>query len=413
MSDTHHRQHSPDPADVRVRDVDIEDDAGRDLFAVRMPVTSTAEARDGDAFDRERVAGFAEQIREKTVPVFLDHGRNEATGSRYSALGKIGYLAEPEVVDREAATDVDADFVMVDPEAAPEDTPMRAALATIRAQAEAGIPPTSSIGWSEDTGERDLPGDADLLEASIVGIPSDSRTTTDTTNAAGAAMARAAGTLHAETDMDAGEVADALRDTIDKETVKAASPVHVDGEATTTDAGDTRDEYEVGDTTIDLTPPDRIENAASLGLAKKDEFADAIGDCGTGVGEDMAQAILDDGLTPEIVANGGDIASNSPATYLASHESDLDADGTPSEWGEEEWTGGCAEVQQALWGFYEDWFADREQAVEEAREEADEENAARATPGARPRGLLARLDDGGQSTGRRDGRRRRRHSRPR
>jgi len=126
---------------------------------------------------------------------------------------------------------------------------------------------------------------------------------------------------------------------------------------------------EVGGEDIDLSPPERVVNAAEAGLEAKDEYSGEIGDCGTGVGEDMAEAIVNDELTPEIIASGGDIADNGPATYLESHESDVDAEGTPGEWGREEWTGGCAEVQQALWGFYADWFADKEAEVEDAMEQ--------------------------------------------
>jgi len=368
-SDVEHRtRHTAAPSATRVEEVAAEG-GERELFEIRMPITSTGEARDGDAFSRDRLDGFREQIEAGGIGVFLDHGRNEGTGSRYSALGKLGRIANPSIETRDGTAELDVDMRFPLPGAVPESAPtLREALATIRTQAEAGIPLTSSVGWAEDTGERDVPGDADLLEVSIVGIPSDPRTTTAS---AGVAAARAASAASSGLDVD--QFVAEFRDAITADDLKPATPVHVDGESADT----TRAEFEVGDETIDLTPPDRVANAASLGLAKKDEFEDDLGDCGTGVGEDMAQAILDDGLTPEIVANGGDIASNSPATYLDSHESDLDADGPPTSWSEEDWTGGCAEVQQALWGFYVDWFEEKEAAVEEAMAEADGENGRR------------------------------------
>jgi hypothetical protein len=59
-----HRQrqtHEADPEQVQVRATDLsEDDDG--LFRIRMPVTSTGEARDGDEFSRSRVEGFREQL---------------------------------------------------------------------------------------------------------------------------------------------------------------------------------------------------------------------------------------------------------------------------------------------------------------------------------------------------------------
>jgi len=83
--------HNAEPGEVSVRDVDADGDG---LFRVRMPVSSTTEARDGEAFTRDRLRGFREQIAAGDVGVFLDHGRNESTGSRYSALGKVGYWAD-------------------------------------------------------------------------------------------------------------------------------------------------------------------------------------------------------------------------------------------------------------------------------------------------------------------------------
>jgi len=130
---------------------------------------------------------------------------------------------------------------------------------------------------------------------------------------------------------------------------------------------------EVNGTEVNIEPPERVINAVEAGFDAKEEFADAIGDCGTGVGEEIGQTILDGELTPEILVSGGDIASNSPATYLAGHEGDVEPDGPPTSWTEEEWTGGCGEVQQSLWGFHLDWFEDTKEELEMAME--DEEAA--------------------------------------
>lgn len=127
---------------------------------------------------------------------------------------------------------------------------------------------------------------------------------------------------------------------------------------------------DVNGTEVDIEPPERVINAVEAGFEAKEEYDDAIGDCGTGVGEAMAEAIVGGELTPEILVNGGDIASNSPATYLASHESDVDAEGAPTTWSEEDWTGGCGEVQQALWGFHLEWFEETKAEIEDAMEDA-------------------------------------------
>jgi len=126
---------------------------------------------------------------------------------------------------------------------------------------------------------------------------------------------------------------------------------------------------DVNGTEVDIEPPERVVNAIEAGLDAKAEYADAIGDCGTGVGEAMGEAILD-GPTVDLLVDGGDVASNAPATYLASHAEDApDTDAPPTEWNEETWTDGCGPVQDALWGHYLDWFegvkADLEAAMED------------------------------------------------
>lgn len=123
---------------------------------------------------------------------------------------------------------------------------------------------------------------------------------------------------------------------------------------------------------IDMSPPDKIVNAVEAGMEAKEKYSDQIGDCGTGVGESMGKKIINDNLTPDILATGGDVASNSPATYLDSHEGDVEPDGPPTSWGEDEWTGGCGEVQQALWGYYKDWFKRKAEHVEDIRDDSTE-----------------------------------------
>jgi len=128
---------------------------------------------------------------------------------------------------------------------------------------------------------------------------------------------------------------------------------------------------DVNGTEVDIEPPERVINAVEAGMEAKEEYADAIGDCGTGVGEAMSEVIVGGDLTPEILRTGGDIASNSPATYLASHADDVGAEGAPTTWTEDDWTGGCGEVQQALWGFYEEWFTAVKEEIEAAMEDSE------------------------------------------
>ena len=180
----HRRRHTAEPGDVRV-----DDDEG-DFFRIRMPLASSDEARDGRALERSIIEGWRDQIAAEPLPLFLDHGHSGVAEHRYGALGKVGYWEEPELVERDGALDLEADAVIADPDAIGEDAgTIREALTWLRTQAELGMPISSSAGWNEDTGDRDVPGGADLMEGSIVGIPSDPRTTTAGADAATVARA--------------------------------------------------------------------------------------------------------------------------------------------------------------------------------------------------------------------------------
>jgi len=294
----HRRVHEADPDAVSLRDVDAEPEG---TMRLRMPVSSTGEARDGDAFSDERLRGFAEQLREKRIPLFLDHGRGGPGETRYGQLRKVGYWDQPAIEERDGASELMADAVLVDPDILDAEVgEVRGALAWLRAQAEAGLPIASSVGWSESTGDRELPGGADLLEISIVGIPSDPRTTTSR-----------------------------------------------------------RAEYDVGDETVTIEPPEAVVNAATLALARDDELNT---DCGTGVGDQRAQQIAGDEVGPDVI--------DEVAAYLTSHEADVTADGPPTDWSEEEWSD-CGNLQYAKWGGLGtgtglDWAQDRANAVAEA-----------------------------------------------
>jgi hypothetical protein len=126
----------------------------------------------------------------------------------------------------------------------------------------------------------------------------------------------------------------------------------------------TDQEYEVGEETIEIYPPDYMQSAAQAYLDASDENM-VPDDCGTGVGADRASQIVNDEVGPDVVA---EIAS-----YLTSHEEDLTADGNPSGWGEEEWDD-CGNAQYAAWGGggsgdAKSWAQDKANEVAEARGE--------------------------------------------
>jgi hypothetical protein len=142
-----------------------------------------------------------------------------------------------------------------------------------------------------------------------------------------------------------------------------------------TDAGDDGDgglgdilqstakaEYEVGDETIDISPPEQMINTVEAAI-DADERLDP--DCGTGAGRDTAAAVLNDDLGPTGV--------DDMATYLTSHEEDVTADGPPTDWSDDDWRD-CGNLQYALWGgvgdgSMKDWAQERSDAVAEARGE--------------------------------------------
>lgn len=191
--DAQHRSYyQPDPDDVELRE---DDDDADGTFTVRMPLASTGEVRnEGDEpLTRDELDGMARQIDERSIGVFLDHGSNpDIAGSRYSAVEKVGEWRASEMHERDADDDAElvADAVMMDPTTLPDESgPIREALTSIREQVKRDMTLSSSIGWRDD---ESFPGDVDLMEASIVGIPADPRTTSQ---GAGAAVAMARSVL--------------------------------------------------------------------------------------------------------------------------------------------------------------------------------------------------------------------------
>jgi hypothetical protein len=220
MTDSDDAQTSqlPSPSHRVTRDVDgeeidlrqPEDEDG--IFEIRMPIATTGEVRNhGDEpLTRDELSGMARQINDNSVPVFLDHGDGEIGGARYSAVGKIGEWTNAELNEREVDdnSEIVASARLMDPETLPAAAEsLREPLAAIREQVRRDISQSASIGWRED---ESSPGGNDLMEASIVGIPADPRTTSDSPVAA---VARAA--VDAGADPDA--LVSAVRDAVDSE----------------------------------------------------------------------------------------------------------------------------------------------------------------------------------------------------
>lgn len=130
---------------------------------------------------------------------------------------------------------------------------------------------------------------------------------------------------------------------------------------------------DINSTEVDLTPPDYVVAAAQAGLDAKEQY-DELADCGTGVGEARARAIVNNDLAPSDFTGGENTAI---PDYLNSHSEDAPAtDDSPPEWDEDTWTDGCGPVQYALWGGTGDgraleWFADKEAQLHDAMDTAE------------------------------------------
>lgn len=158
-----------DPGDVEVKDVDDEEKADRKQ--VRMPVSSTAQDRDGDQFSEEGLEDLQRQFNEEKIPMFLDHGR----GSRGSYYGTLGIVGRWDAAEIEQEGDIKVLYATGTPTDANPDAADAVELI------EDDMPVGASVGFRV----LDYDGDrqdgyefhkSDLLETSLVGIPSNPET---------------------------------------------------------------------------------------------------------------------------------------------------------------------------------------------------------------------------------------------
>ena len=104
---------------------------------------------------------------------------------------------------------------------------------------------------------------------------------------------------------------------------------------------------------VDVSPPPRVVNAAEAAQTAAEDglISDS---CGTGVGDTRMEQIINDDLQPADFVTRFNGRTPVPA-YLTSHEGDTTTDDPPTEWGEDEWSDGCGNAQQAKWGWYTEW----------------------------------------------------------
>jgi hypothetical protein len=251
MTDTEDRTYRSlfdPPADsVTLRDAEqVENDDG--MMEVRMPIASTGAVRnEGDEpLTRNELAGMATQVDDLTRGVFPEHGAGDKiSGGHYSQFEKLGYWAGGDV-QREASDDGEdlliATARMPDPETLPAATgDYREALAILKEQAKRGIPISASIGWRSD---EDAPGANDLMEASIVGVGADPRTSTE---GGTEALARAAVEAGADPDEFVQEVREIVRGESDTDAPEDMDTHEMSDTSDTPDDGGTTDTEQTAD----------------------------------------------------------------------------------------------------------------------------------------------------------------------
>lgn len=239
-----YRSHTTPPTNkVEYRQPQDEEDG---VFEVRMPIATTGQVRNegDDPLTRDELSGMATQIENRSVGVFLDHGGTSLGGmERYSAVEKVGEWRDAEVEstqDDDGPSELVATARLMDPESLPSGvSELRAALGSIKEQVKRDFSVSASIGWREDDA---YPGGNDLMEASIVGIGADPRTTSSSADESVGVVARAA----VEAGADPEALLEEVRDAVGSE--GSESDAMTDSDTPDNDGGTTDEEQSESET---------------------------------------------------------------------------------------------------------------------------------------------------------------------
>lgn len=175
-----------DPGDVEIKEPD--DETADSRRKIRMPVSSTAQDRDGDQFSEDGLEDLQQQFNDEKIPMFLDHGR----GSRGSYYGTLGIVGRWDAAEIEQEGDIKVLYATGTPTDANPDADDAVDLI------EDDMPVGASVGFRV----LDYDGDrqdgyefhkSDLLETSLVGIPSNPETVNTGTQSGIAAKGAAPG----------------------------------------------------------------------------------------------------------------------------------------------------------------------------------------------------------------------------
>ncbi len=139
-------------------------EAGPEVTLIRVPISSTAEDRDGDEFSPAGLESMLAGLKSGKVPLYLDHGYKESGARLYGALDMLGAWIDGEI---EGSTLYGTAFLEPD-----SWTTM-----TLAQKIEAGMPVGFSVGFGiiksrgKDNGGL-IFDEVSLWEVSAVGIPS-------------------------------------------------------------------------------------------------------------------------------------------------------------------------------------------------------------------------------------------------
>ena len=139
-------------------------EAGPEVTLIRVPISSTAEDRDGDEFSPAGLESMLAALKSGKVPLYLDHGYKESGARLYGALDMLGAW-----IDGEIEGEVLYGTAFLEPE-----NWMAYELAR---KIEAGLPMGFSVGFGvlksrgKDNGGL-IFDEVSLWEVSAVGIPS-------------------------------------------------------------------------------------------------------------------------------------------------------------------------------------------------------------------------------------------------
>ncbi len=139
-------------------------EAGPEVTLIRVPISSTAEDRDGDEFSPAGLESLLAGLKSGKVPLYLDHGYKESGARLYGALDMLGAWIDGEI---EGSTLYGTAFLEPD-----SWTTM-----TLAQKIEAGMPVGFSVGFGiiksrgKDNGGL-IFDEVSLWEVSAVGIPS-------------------------------------------------------------------------------------------------------------------------------------------------------------------------------------------------------------------------------------------------